>query len=71
MNIEIAWVKLERYEAITGDSCDSVMARRKTGKWLDGVQCKVVDGRIWVNLPAVQEWVEKWEPQRQYRQASN
>ena len=54
------WVKLEKYVEITGDSVDSVMSRRKAGKWLDGDQCKVVDGRIWINLPAVDEWVEKW-----------
>jgi hypothetical protein len=57
-------VKLERYAEITGDSVDAVMARRKAGKWLDGEQCKMVDGRIWVNLQAVEEWVERWTPNR-------
>lgn len=57
----LTWVKLERYVEISGDSVDSVQARRKAGKWFDGVQCKIVDGRLWINLPAVEEWVEKWE----------
>jgi hypothetical protein len=56
----IAWVKLEKYAELTGDSVDSVMARRKLGKWLDGVECKSVDGRLWVNLPAVEAWIENW-----------
>jgi hypothetical protein len=65
----ISWVKLERYAEITGDSVDSVNARRKAGKWLEGCQWKLVDGRIWVNLPEVEKWVEKWEAQAQYRRA--
>jgi hypothetical protein len=60
MNNPIPWVKLEKYAEMTGDSADSVMARRKAGKWLDGNQCKIVDGRLWINLEAVEEWVEKW-----------
>lgn len=69
MSYPTTWVKLEKYAEITGDSIDAVMARRKTGKWLDGDQCKMVDGRLWVNLPAVDKWAEKWEPQKQCRQA--
>lgn len=57
----LTWVKLDRYVEISGDSVDSVQARRKAGKWLDGNQCKIVDGRLWINLQAVDEWVEKWE----------
>ena len=67
----LAWVKLERYVEISGDSVDSVQARRKAGKWLDGNQCKIVDGRLWINLPAVEEWVTKWEQTSPARQASN
>ena len=61
MSYPIAWVKLEKYSEITGDSVDAVMSRRKAGKWLDGHQCKIVDGRLWINLQAVEEWVEKWD----------
>jgi hypothetical protein len=57
----LEWVKLDRYVELSGDSMDAVQARRKTGKWLDGEQCKMVDGRLWVSLPAVQEWIEKWD----------
>lgn len=66
MNHPIAWVKLEKYSEMTGDSVDSVMARRKTGKWLDGEQCKIVDGRLWINLPAVERWAEQWEQNHQH-----
>ena len=61
MSYPIVWVKLEKYTELTGDSMDSVQSRRKAGKWLDGNQCKVVDGRIWINLQAVDNWVEKWD----------
>lgn len=60
-NYPMEWVKLERYVEISGDSVDAVQARRKTGKWLDGRECKLVDGRLWINLPAVEQWVEQWE----------
>ncbi|MBZ2208509.1 hypothetical protein [Massilia soli] len=58
MSYGISWVKLEKYAEITGDSVDAVMARRKSGKWLDGEQCKIVDGRLWVNLRSVEEWID-------------
>lgn len=61
MSYPINWVKLEKYAEMTGDSVDAVMARRKAGKWLDGNQCKIVDGRLWINLQAVEGWVEKWD----------
>lgn len=60
MSYPIAWVKLEKYTEITGDSADAVQARRKLGKWLEGQQCKMVDGRVWVNLKAVEKWAEQW-----------
>lgn len=56
----MTWVKLDRYLEISGDTMDAVQARRKTGKWLDGRECKRVDGRVWVNLKAVDEWIERW-----------
>lgn len=65
------WVKLDRYLELSGDTMDAVQARRKTGKWLDGEQCKMVDGRLWISLPAVEKWVEKWEPTSTTRVASN
>jgi hypothetical protein len=57
----LAWVKLERYVELSGDSVDSVQSRRRIGKWIDGKQCKIVDGRLWINIPAVEEWVETWD----------
>lgn len=56
----MTWVKLDKYLELTGDTLDAVHSRRKAGKWLDGHQCKLVDGRLWINLPAVHGWVEKW-----------
>jgi len=60
MSYPITWVKLARYTEITGDSEEAVKGRRKLGKWLDGIECKLVDGKLWVNLQAVEQWVEKW-----------
>lgn len=56
----MTWVKLDRYLEMSGDTMDAVQARRKVGKWLDGRECKTVDGRVWVNLKAVDEWIERW-----------
>lgn len=60
INHAVRWVKLSKYVELTGDSVDAVQARRKAGKWLDGRHCKMVDGRLWVDLEAVQSWVELW-----------
>lgn len=57
MNHPIAWVKLDKYIELTGDTKESVLNRRKIGKWLDGVESKIVDGRVWVNLQKVEEWI--------------
>jgi hypothetical protein len=46
---------------LSGDSVDAVQSRRRVGKWIDGKQCKIVDGRLWINIPAVEEWVERWD----------
>ncbi|MYM73550.1 excisionase [Duganella sp. FT109W] len=60
MEHSVAWVKIKKYEELTGDTAASVHARRRAGKWRDGVQCKVVDEMLWVNLAAAERWVETW-----------
>ncbi len=60
----ITWVKLDRYVELSGDTVDAVQSRRKAGKWLNGEQCKVVDGRLWINLTAMDEWIEAWGKNR-------
>ena len=67
----LTWVKLDRYVELSGDSVDAVQARRQIGKWIDGKQCKIVDGRLWINIPAVEEWVEKWDQTSPARAALN
>ncbi|WP_426195033.1 excisionase family protein [Massilia sp. DWR3-1-1] len=67
----LTWVKLERYVELSGDSVDAVQSRRRIGKWIDGKQCKIVDGRLWINIPAVEEWIEKWDQKRPARAALN
>lgn len=65
----LEWVKLDRYVELSGDTVDAVQSRRKAGKWLDGNQCKLVDGRLWINLPAVDKWIEKWDQKSPARAA--
>jgi hypothetical protein len=57
----LEWVKLEKYVELSGDSVDSVQSRRKIGRWIDGNQCKIVNGRLWIDLRAAQRWVEEWD----------
>lgn len=52
------WVKLPHYCKQTGDTSHAVHHRRRTGVWQDGVHGKMVDGRLWVNMEAVQAWIE-------------
>ena len=63
----VTWVKLEKYVELTGDSMDSVQSRRRAGRWIDGVQCKIVSGRLWINLATAQRWVEEWDAQAPMR----
>ena len=54
------WVKLPKYCELTGDTPDAVHAKRRKGQWLDGVHCKIApDGNLWVNLEAVERWVQQ------------
>lgn len=53
------WVKLGKYCELSGDTEDAVYNRRRKGVWLDGRECKLVHGSLWVNTEAVNEWIEK------------
>lgn len=57
---QIEWVKLVKYCELTGETRDSVMKKRSSGMFIDGVHCKIApDGNIWVNLAEVEKWVEQ------------
>lgn len=57
---QIEWVKLAKYCELTGETRDSVMKKRSSGMFIDGVHCKIApDGNIWVNLAEVEKWVEQ------------
>src|SRR5262245_45063097 len=52
------WVKLSKYCCLSGDTPEAVYTKRRRGIWLDGRESKVAgDGSMWVNLDAVNEWV--------------
>jgi len=53
------WVKLKKYLELSGDTSDAVHARRKNGKWLDGVHCQLRDGKLWINTEEIDKWVEQ------------
>jgi len=54
------WVKLKKYCELSGDTPNAVHIRRQRGIWLDGVQIRLApDKRLWVNLEAVEKWVEQ------------
>ena len=62
----LEWVKLRRYCAASGETPASVHNKRRKGQWIDGVHCRTApDGNLWVNLPAVQQWVLGLLPGRQ------
>lgn len=54
------WVKLAKYLSLTGETKDSVHAKRKAGHFIDGIHTKIAgDGNLWVNTEAVDKWVEQ------------
>jgi hypothetical protein len=60
MSHAINWVKLVKWEELTGDTAEAVRCRRKAGKWLDGEECKEIDRNLWVNLRAAEKWMDEW-----------
>jgi len=53
------WVKLRKYCELSGDTKDAVNAKRRNGLWAEGVQWrKAPDNKIWINLEAIDKWVE-------------
>lgn len=53
------WVKVSKYCAETGDTPGGVRAKRRSGLWQEGVQWKKApDGNVWINVEAVQQWIE-------------
>ena len=53
------WVKLSKYCELSGDTQNAVHARRKKGHWIDGIHCCVRGGKLWINIVAIEEWIEK------------
>ena len=56
--VSLKWIKLNRWCELTGDTPNAAHARRKTGKWENGVHCKVHDGKLWINVAEAQAWVD-------------
>jgi hypothetical protein len=53
------WVKLSKHCKDTGDTPNSVHARRRKKQWKDGVHCIVgPDGNLYVNPLEYKKWVE-------------
>ena len=53
------WVLVEKFEELTGVTCETVRTRRKRGVWLDGKHTKVVLRRIYVNIKAADKWISE------------
>ncbi|UBM11704.1 excisionase [Cupriavidus metallidurans] len=54
------WIKLKRYCELSGDTPAAVHSKRKKGNFLDGVHCQIAgDGNLWINVEAVERWVEQ------------
>lgn len=53
------WVKAKKYYELSGETKDSVRHKRESGHFIDGIHTKIAeDGNLWVNLEAVEQWVE-------------
>lgn len=55
----VTWVKLAQWHKLTGDTADAVHSRLKVGKWAKGKHAKLIDGKLWVNVPEALKWIEK------------
>lgn len=64
----LRWVRMNRYEALSGDTADAVEKRLRTGKWLRDVHARQPEGSatLWVNLDAVEDWAAGKTPAHQH-----
>ncbi|BBH14573.1 MULTISPECIES: hypothetical protein [Chromobacterium] len=57
VKIHLEWLPQARYCEIMGDTPDGVRAKRRGGVWRENVEWRIAgDGKVWVNIKAVQEW---------------
>jgi hypothetical protein len=55
----VPWVLIKRVVELLGYTDDAIRAKIKKGVWLQGVHWrKAPDGRIFLNLLAIQRWIE-------------
>ena len=55
----IVWVKLVRYCELRGENVNAVRSRVRRGAWIEGRHIRRKDGRLYVNLPEADRWVEE------------
>lgn len=54
------WVKLKKYCELSGETPESVHGKRRKGQFVDDVHCRIAgDGNLWINVEAVERWVEQ------------
>ena len=60
----LRWVKLNAYTSTSGDTEEAVHTRVRRGIWLRDVHVRRPEGskEVWVNLAAVNDWVEGKTP---------
>jgi len=55
----VNWVLIKRIVEMLGYTDDAIRAKIKRGVWREGIHWrKAPDGRIFINLKAIQAWVE-------------
>lgn len=53
------WVTIKKLSELVGYSEDAIRAKIKKGVWRQGAHwVKAADGRILVNLPGIESWIE-------------
>jgi hypothetical protein len=64
MKSMLHWVRLSKYCELSGDTPDGVSKRLRNGKWLRDIHARRPEGsaELWVNLTAVNDWVEGKRP---------
>jgi len=55
--LRIRYIKLTRFEDVTGYTQIAIQTKKKTGKWMEGVHIlKAPDGKLVVDLDAYEAW---------------
>ncbi len=59
MSAYLNWITVKKMSELSGITIDAINSNRKKGYWREGIHWrKAPNGRIFININAVEKWIE-------------